>query len=569
VPYKEELKEFPPLGELDIVLAKGVRLAGKVVARDGRPIPDAFVRAGDVEDNVNADSDKAGAFMLPPVPRSMFPLMLTVYADDCVEKEIPGLPARENLALAIIMDSGAAITGRVVDEDSRQPISKVKIFCLEKELGQDYNDTTKEDGRFKVGGLAPGSYEVHFTAPGSVGRTRTVTIVGVEPHDLGEIALSGHPQVTGRLVDQDGHAVASAAEVHLERYMGIPEMRDTDRATNLPGTLEDEGAFLVRGVPAGHYRLVASAGEGKIVLKSVIVDKDDVDLGKLALEPSSSLSGTLRARTPLDLSSWRVSLLTQRFDLDPVTAFTDETGAFSFEDLPAGTYRLAAYAPLHVLPDAMARIVVQAGEDSQVVVPVGGVTVTAFVLVDGNSAPGATVTVSGISDEAFDGSVVVLITEDGDRTPLGLPAVTRTGTSDATGRVVLDAVEPGLAQVSLKQNGEYYKMVTTIPDNPQAPLSWNFSGLVLSGRVTGVDGTLVPHVMVSLAYQGVGIMPGNSVGSDASGAFRFTGLGEGTVTLTARGDSGATASSTVQLMADQLPAPVHLQLAVPSGQPAP
>ena len=569
VPYKEELKEFPPSGRLDVVLAKGVRLAGKVVTRDGRPVPEALVQAGAFDDHITADSDKDGAFTLPPVPRSMFPLALTVYADDCVEKEIAELPAMDNLALTIVMDGGASITGRVVDEDSHQPISKAKVFCLEKDLGQGYNDTTKEDGGFKVGGLAPGSYEVRFAAVGGVGKARTVTIVGVEPHDLGEIGLSGHPQVTGHLVDKEGNAVGRDAEVHLECYVGISEFRDKDRATTLPGTLEDDGAFKVRGVPSGRYRLVASAGGAKKVLKSVIVDQADMDVGKLALEPTASLRGTLRARTPLDLSSWRVSLLTQRFDRDPVTSFADETGAFSFEDLPAGTYRLVAYAPLHVLPDAMARVELQAGQDAQVVVPVGGVMVTAFVQVDGRPAPGATVTVSGISDEAFDGSIVVLITDSGEKTPLGLPAVTRTGTADAAGRIVLDAVEPGPAQVSLVQSGQYFKAVTTIPDNPQTPLNWNFSGLVLTGHVTGVDGTPAVHVLVSLAYQGVGIMAGNGLGSDASGAFRFTGLGEGTVTLTARSDSGAIASSTVQLKANQLPPPVDLQLGAPPGQPTP
>lgn len=569
VPCEAALKQVPASGRLAVVLAKGVRLAGKVVARDGRPIPEALIRAGAFDDHLSADANKDGAFTLPPVPRSMFPLTLTAYADDRVDKEITGLPARDNLALTLVMDSGAAITGRIVDEDSRQPVSGAKVFCLEKSLGRSSGGTSMDDGSFSVGGLAPGIYEVRFTAPGSVGRTRTVTIAGAEPHDLGEIGLSGHPHVTGHLVDKDGHAVSGDAEVHLECYVGIPEMRDRDRPTTLPGKIDEEGAFQIRGVPAGRYRLVASAGEAEKVLPSVIVNSDDVDAGTLALEPPASLSGTLRARTPLDLASWRVSLLTQRFDRDPVTSFTDETGAFSFEDLPAGTYRLAAYAPLHVLPDAMARIVVQAGQDSQVVVPVGGVTVTAFVQVDGNPAPGASVTVNGISDEAFDGSMVVLLTETGERTPLGLPAVTRTGTADATGRVVLDAVEPGPAQVSLVQNGQYYKRMTAIPDDPQAPLSWNFTGLVLAGRVSGVDGTPAAQVMISLAYQGVGIMPGNSMGTDASGAFRFTGLGEGTVTLTARSDTGAAASATVQLKADQPPAPVSLQLQAPPGRGAP
>lgn len=569
VPYREELKEPPTSGRLDIVLAKGVRLAGKVMTRDGHPVPNAFVQAGAFDDHLDADAGKDGAFTLPPVPHSKFPLTLTAYADELVTKEIPGLPARDDLALAIVMESGALITGHLVDEDSRQPISSARVFCLAKDQGLGYNDTTKEDGGFKVGGLAPDSYEIHFTSPGSVGKTRTVTIVGVEPHDLGEIGLSGHPRVTGHLVDKDGNAIAREADVHLERYVGIPELRDRENATSLTGTVDDDGAFQVRGVPAGRYRLVASAGEAKKVLRSVIVDTDDVDVGKLALKPSSSLQGTLRAQSQFDLSSWRVSLLTQRFDFDPVTSFTDETGAFRFEDLPEGTYRLAAYAPLHALPDAMATILLQAGQDSQVVVPVGGVTVTAFVLVDGNPAPGAKATVNGISDEAFDGSFVVLVTDDGEKTPLGLPSVTRTGTADATGRITLDAVEPGPAQVSLVQNGQYYKIVTTIPDNPQAPLSWNFSGLILTGRVTGVDGTPAARVMVSLAFQGVGVMPGNSVGTDASGAFRFTGLGEGTVTLTARSDSGATASSTVQLKADRPPAPVSLQLQMPPGQPTP
>jgi hypothetical protein len=561
VPYKESQKEFPPSGRLDITLAKGVRLAGKIVARDGRPVAGAIIQAGPYEDGVNADSDKNGAFALPPISYSKFPMEMTIYADNCVQKVIPGLPPRDNLSMTIVMESGASVSGRVVDEDSRQPIAKAQVFCLWKEEGRTSSDTTKENGAFSIGGLAPGSYEIHFTAAGSVGKTRTFIVVANEPHDLGEIALSSHPKVTGHLVDQDGNAVSSNAEVRLECYIGIPEIRDREREKSLTGTIADDGAFQFRGVPVGRYRLVASAGEAKKVIKSVIVNEDDVDVGKVALEPASSLIGTLRARSQLDLSSWRVSLLTQRFDFDPVTSFTDDSGAFTFEGLPAGVYRLAAYAPLHVLPDAMARVVIQSGQDAKIVVPVGGVTVTAFVLVDGTPAPGAKVTVSGISDEAFDGTMVLLVTGDGDKTPLGLPAVTRTATADETGRVVLDQVEPGAAQVSLAQNGQYYKMMTAIPDDPQAPLSWNFSGLVLTGHVAGVDGTPAADILVSIAYQGVGVMAGNSAVTDASGAFRFTGLGEGTLTLTARNQSGASASATVELKAGQPPPPVELRLA--------
>ncbi len=130
-------------------------------------------------------------------------------------------------------------------------------------------------------------------------------------------------------------------------------------------------------------------------------------------------------------------------------------------------------------------------------------------------------------------------------------------------------MKPGAAQASLAQNGQCYKMMTTIPGDPQAPLSWNFSGLVLTGHVTGVNGTSAANIQVSIAYQGIGVMAGNSQGTGALGALRFTGLGKGTLALTARDQSGASASATVDLKSGQPPPPVELRLAASQPPPRP
>ena len=112
----------------------------------------------------------------------------------------------------------------------------------------------------------------------------TVVITATEPHDLGELLLSGHPAVKGVLVLPGNEVLSASPSVRLERILNFREVDRVLNARTLEGSVDAEGAFVIRGAAAGRYRLVASDGIWKKTLGPVNMESDDVDLGKVLLE---------------------------------------------------------------------------------------------------------------------------------------------------------------------------------------------------------------------------------------------------------------------------------------------
>ncbi len=563
VPEEVKLGERPSDGKLEVLLEKGVVLAGTVVDTKGQGIPEAYVTTGRSLDSISADTAKDGTFELPPLPATDGPVTLTAGAEGYLDREVASLPPKDNASLRIVLDRGAEVSGRVVDEETRQPVVgarvTVDVEASSSSRGVNFEAKVAPDGTFAESGLDPGTYMVRAYAKEGASPAVKVTVAGTEPHDLGDLLLSGHPMVKGRLVAPDGETLSAGATVHLERLVNFKEVTAELSSRTLEGTVGDDGAFVIRAAAAGRYRLVASDGERKRVVSPVAVDKDDVDVGKVLLEKPCAIRGRIVRKDGQSASSWRVTLATQAFDFDPPTAFAEEDGAFRFDDLAAGVYRLQVFSPLKLMPEADQRIELAAGQELEVTVPVGGVTVTAFVQVDGRPAGGASVSLAGRSDSVFESGVVSVQSEWG-RVILGLPSIPHGGAADGSGQVTIEGVSPGPNQASLKLNDMSYSMPVAVPMEFQAPLTWNFKGMELTGKVLNPDGSPAPNMIVAVGYQGVGSTPGNSVATDAAGAFHMTGLGEGTIILGCRDEGGLTATATVTLKEGQAPPPVTMNL---------
>ena len=563
VPAMIELKEPHASGRLDVLLETGVILAGLVTDSDGKAIREAWVGVGEVFDGASTRTGKDGAFQLPPLARSGAPYTLSVGADGYLDRDVKDLPAKDNRALHIVLERGATISGRVLDEETRQPVSDAKVtFHVQgtsSSRGVSFDAKVDQDGAFAEAGLDPGSYTVRAYAKDGTASPVTVLITATEPHDLGDLLLSGHPAVKGVLALPGDEAVSAGASVHLERDLNFKEVVTALNARNLEGSVDSDGAFVIRGVAAGRYRLVASDGLWKKTIHPVAVETQDVDVGRILLEKPSSIRGSLVRSDGKSVSSWRITLTTQAFDFNPSTAFTEEDGTFTFLDLTPGVYRLQAYAPLKLMPEADQRVELMAGREAEVIVPVGGMTVTAFVQVEGRPAGGAAVGLSCPSDAVFESGVVAVNSEWGN-VILGLPSLPRSGVADAAGQVTIEGVSPGLGQATLRYNDMDYKMPVTIPSPPPAYLSWNFRGMEINGTVLDPQGKGAPNILVALGYQGVGANPQNAAMTDGQGHFRMTGLGEGTVVLGCRNEEGLAATATVTLTAKGAPGPVVLQL---------
>jgi hypothetical protein len=218
------------------------------------------------------------------------------------QKPLPGVPmvhvsaARESLA-SISIDRGAAVSGKVVWEDG-SPVTKATVTVVaakgEKPLPPQYSMVvmgsvgaggvvaiTDDLGRFRIAGLAPGEYYVkallqtksqfsmqkgkmnfNFNqlaaekpltvfAPAAFRQAsaKAVTLSAGQDLDGQEIAinLTNLHSVSGRIASAEDHHSINSGTISLTDA--------SDKDFSRSASVNEDGSFTVRFVPAGTYTL--------------------------------------------------------------------------------------------------------------------------------------------------------------------------------------------------------------------------------------------------------------------------------------------------------------------------
>jgi hypothetical protein len=217
---------------------------------------------------------------------------------------------------------GGAIAGRLIDADGA-PVSGVQILAAQAR-GSDLLPIgpaaiTDGDGRFRLGGLAPGSYAV--VAPSFVPGIRAIDYVpnvlpAAAPSGTGKIAYvtTFHPsatdatratliEITGqdrdgidivlprvRVTDLSGTIVGGSASEYVHLALD-------DRRTQLGGrnvlrlTLSAGGGFVFRDVPDGRYTLTYDSPSGWVRAAVSLPESGTGGLLRLSPERHVSISG--------------------------------------------------------------------------------------------------------------------------------------------------------------------------------------------------------------------------------------------------------------------------------------
>ncbi|MCA8976831.1 MAG: carboxypeptidase regulatory-like domain-containing protein, partial [Planctomycetes bacterium] len=171
--------------------------------------------------------------------------------------------------ITVTLNKGGEIRGRVVDGDGR-PIKGVTVRShapalsnlprgnsftrmLEQALAKVHTEltvSTDEDGRFRMKGLAFGTYAVIIEHPDFCAAEIANVAVGVEPNRTDEVKLDRGTIVRGLVVDNDGAPIAGAqvtVQLPSEGANALP-------ARSWQVTADADGAFKLDGrLPAGTY----------------------------------------------------------------------------------------------------------------------------------------------------------------------------------------------------------------------------------------------------------------------------------------------------------------------------
>ncbi|HYH98312.1 carboxypeptidase regulatory-like domain-containing protein [Hyalangium sp.] len=442
--------------------------------------------------------------------------------------------------LRISLESGQILTGRTVEEGTREPLPLVELvltaYGREPEVWQSAEAPAEERvyaasderGNFRVEGLAPGNYLLEARAVGHVRAVlRRVMVPAASPLT---VALHAAGVIEGFVVDAHG-APAAGAEVHVGGR--VPEVVTTGQGGGFSVEV-DPGTHIVsarRGDEAGSLRSPVIVSAGKTVRELRI------QLGKSAV-----LEGRVMARaTGAPIEGAKVDVSPYGNSGDSGRAVTDGTGRFSVGGLAPGSYDLVVNATGFASLSRRA-LTVSAGESFPLELQLMGTGAVEGQVRDAAGQPvaGAQVVSSNRWGGVLDGTPVEARTDvEGLYRLEGLPA----------GPVSLTARGEG-ATIGVRQ-------VVDVVEGDTAQLDFILGELgTVEGRVRPASGSLPTESLIALAFPKAG--SGTSTTEfrprdvDATGAFRMT-LPPGTydlrVALAERWPFGESESTEVEIEA--------------------
>ncbi|MFL6231665.1 MAG: carboxypeptidase regulatory-like domain-containing protein [Thermoanaerobaculia bacterium] len=455
------------------------------------------------------------------------------------------LPAREPGAqapeLRIVLRAGRTAFGVVVDAGRRplagaqaslQPAAAADpIAHLRASRGKPERYSappTGADGRFELRDLPAGTFDLVIRGRGFAPLTVPALAIpeGKGATDLGTVALAAGAALRGLVVDAQGHPVEGAevrAKAAQRESFPPPLSFDPGPVDAVSGA---DGAFVLEDRSPGESLdlTVSRPGYGPGSAPGVAVPREAPV--RIVLQATSRVSGRAVDPDGKPVAGASVSVSEeeptsrggrshQRWTGRTHSGVTDDEGGFAFDGVSPGPISLSARAPRRQETE-LRNLEVKAGQDltNVEVVLAPGATVEGRVLSpEGRPVPGAEVSVAQPSQDNFGWSSL-------------------RATADGDGQYRIDGIPPGKRTLEARAEG-YRRGVREVEASARAA-TVDFElerGLEVSGRIVDDGGNPVPGAQLMLmAGRGFSLNAPRAQ-SGADGAFRLTGLQDGTYTL--------------------------------------
>lgn len=552
---------------LEIVLLRGSRARGRVVTREGEPVPGALVSIGDVPrlDAPSTRTDAKGLFVLEGLPtgQALIGAVRSGYAAAEVRVVLP--EDGETLEdVTVVLRSGDRLAGIVVDERG-QPVAGAVVDPRASGgrgpwsgyVGPDAR--SDEDGRFELTSLRKKRFDAVVFAEGFTRLERRV-VAGAEDVVL---KLERAGALAGRVVDGATGAPIESFRIKLREPTlreGEERLSDYGVAWAQPGMsfTRTSGYWTTAGIEpkVGVVTGIEVSAEGYAptrIDRAVIVADPEPDSIVVELGRGTRVTGSVIdsiTREPLAnvrVQRCEVAEVSGRMRYVPDASFvttTDDRGRFVLESVCCGSMFLMATGsavpltfdgPFDVaVSDRLVERTVEVGSGARL----HGAVVDGY----GGGRPGRRVELVGLE--------------------LPSPGLRLETTTDANGEYSFRGLVPGLYRVSLPLSGEAATQgndllrLIEIGDESSVELDLRPEGqATLSGRLE-FEAELPDGLVVSLTPGGgVGDVPrARSNGylqrrratKVESGRFSaaFLRPGPWTVRLRARTDAGSLSGST-------------------------
>lgn len=325
---------------VDFVLSALASIEGRVVeAATGEPVMAFRVQSGRESHTVQ---DSEGRFRLTRVSEGSAVVRVQAEGYTEISQEVHNIVGGQTVYDVVVrMEAGAKLSGTVVSR-SRQPISSAEIFLgrVPNEWGSDRDVLTRTDveGRFKLTSLPSGSVTISARHPeyasGSI-----------------DLNLSRSSENSGEIVLNQGGVVEGTV-----RLGGSPVADVTVSLTANPNgrvtRTDKNGAYRIAGLGEGRSNVSTSIREGGSYRnQNQTVDLFDEMTTTVNFDfapGTSSIEGTiyLNAETPIQEQAYlSATIETGTGAVESSSTQTNGTGAYLFENLPAGSVQLRVDIP--------------------------------------------------------------------------------------------------------------------------------------------------------------------------------------------------------------------------------
>ncbi|HEX6884029.1 MAG TPA: sigma-70 family RNA polymerase sigma factor [Planctomycetota bacterium] len=365
---------------IELVLARPAALAGRVTRlHDGSPVEGATVVAREGvlslpgRENLRAVTDARGDYRLADLAPGCYQLRVRSPDQVTASPAARLLAAGEEAIADFALEDGVTITGRVSDGRDESPLAGARVFAWGD---RERVVVTNALGEYRLAGVAVGSSaDLHVACDGFGTFSTRVAYVGASGARQDFFLLPGR-SARGRVIDADGAPVAGAS-------VGAGSLADGMDAR--AATTGADGRFELTDlrIDLRHSLLVRAPGHACAVFDFPVREFEvpEIDLGDLALEPSTHVSGRLTdlAGRPLEgllvgasieplardvlgpLEGGEGYLSRGGLGTGAIQAPTDADGRFAFAGLPAGRWTLTA-EPKGYLTSAQVELDVTPGE---------------------------------------------------------------------------------------------------------------------------------------------------------------------------------------------------------------
>lgn len=413
-------------------------VTGSVLDIGGRPIPEARVgstfydrdsQQWELADTFAVEED--GTFRLELDRSEVYGNVIAVAPGRAPAYYAKDIPNDEHcMEATFVLGPAAEIRGRVLDADDG-PVAGVAVSARVRARPENAPDDAPEDpleglfaprldlasmlarvqetepewrtdetGAFHITSLPAGSVEIQAGDESHYDRPKTH--VEIEEGDIREgIVLrwqAGHT-ARGRVEDSKGQAI-SGAEIRVE-FLHPKGGRRSHEATT-----DEDGAFAITGIPAAELALIEASADGFAREERSNVPLNGEPL-RIRLGPAGTLAGVVYdAETGEPIEAFAIRLEPRRRGDELLGSpqdrlFSDPLGAYRFDGVVPGSYRVEYFAEAH-MPEVLDEVSVRPAEETPVppVHLAGGAELSGVVLRRAGRAPvqGARIILSTLED---------------------------------------------------------------------------------------------------------------------------------------------------------------------------